>query len=227
MGSKPVPESSWLSLSEASELLGVHPTTLRAWVDAGKVRAFLTPGGHRRFQARELREFLRQRRAGPGSTSSPSSPDRALEGVRNILNTQALGKQPWYPRFSDVQTAWHREKGRRLLTLLTDFIRDEKDQDYILEEARKVGRDYGLEYALAHCSITDLTRAFLFFRRTVLAVAVDTNLRTDAQGARRLQRTHLFMDELLLATLQSFETSAASRRPETGAWSGPADIVER
>jgi len=46
--------SAWLSLGPASRLLGVDPDTLRRWADAGKVRSFATPGGHRRFSRTDL-----------------------------------------------------------------------------------------------------------------------------------------------------------------------------
>src|SRR5258708_36013202 len=41
--------SDWLSLGPASRLVGVDPDTLRRWADDGRVHAFATPGGHRRF----------------------------------------------------------------------------------------------------------------------------------------------------------------------------------
>ena len=48
---RPMPTGSaeWLSIREASELVGVSVATLRRWCDAGEVHAFTTPGGHRRF----------------------------------------------------------------------------------------------------------------------------------------------------------------------------------
>ena len=47
--------SPWLSLGEASRLLGVTPATLRRWADHGDVAAFVTPGGHRRFPRTVIR----------------------------------------------------------------------------------------------------------------------------------------------------------------------------
>ena len=42
--------SDWLTLGEASRMLGVDPDTLRRWSDGGKVDLLRTPGGHRRFR---------------------------------------------------------------------------------------------------------------------------------------------------------------------------------
>ncbi|HEY8840462.1 MAG TPA: MerR family DNA-binding transcriptional regulator, partial [Candidatus Dormibacteraeota bacterium] len=41
------PAASWLSITEASKRLNIHPATLRDWSDRGKIRTFRTPGGHR------------------------------------------------------------------------------------------------------------------------------------------------------------------------------------
>ncbi len=41
-------------ISEAAEYLGVTPLTLRNWDKQAKIRAFRTPGGHRRFRKSDL-----------------------------------------------------------------------------------------------------------------------------------------------------------------------------
>src|SRR5258708_12715139 len=46
--------ASWLSLTEASKRLNVHPATLRDWADRGRIRTFRTPGGHRRFSGEDI-----------------------------------------------------------------------------------------------------------------------------------------------------------------------------
>ena len=51
-------DRDWLGLSEASRLLGVSPATLRRWSDAGRLRVFTTPGGHRRFSRATLERLL-------------------------------------------------------------------------------------------------------------------------------------------------------------------------
>ena len=43
------PEKKYLSVSEAAELLGVTPITIRAYCDAGKLNYFRTPGNQRRI----------------------------------------------------------------------------------------------------------------------------------------------------------------------------------
>lgn len=48
-GGRPGARREWLTIHEASDLIGVSSATLRRWSDAGEIRAFTTPGGHRRF----------------------------------------------------------------------------------------------------------------------------------------------------------------------------------
>lgn len=52
------PREEWLSLGEACALVGVSPATLRRWSDNGDIRAFTTPGGHRRFARSAILDLL-------------------------------------------------------------------------------------------------------------------------------------------------------------------------
>jgi excisionase family DNA binding protein len=51
-------EFDWLTLGQAAQYLGVAQSTIRKWTDSGRVPAFKTPGGHRRFRRRDLDAFL-------------------------------------------------------------------------------------------------------------------------------------------------------------------------
>jgi excisionase family DNA binding protein len=58
------PETEWMTLGHAAKYLGVAQSTIRKWSDVGRVPAFYTPGGHRRFRRSDLDAFLA--RSGPG-----------------------------------------------------------------------------------------------------------------------------------------------------------------
>jgi excisionase family DNA binding protein len=60
----PASEPDWLTLGQAAKFLGVAQSTIRKWSDQGRVPAFYTPGGHRRYRRRDLETFLD--RSGPG-----------------------------------------------------------------------------------------------------------------------------------------------------------------
>jgi len=60
----PAGEPDWLTLGQAAKFLGVAQSTIRKWSDQGRVPAFYTPGGHRRYRRHDLEAFLD--RSGPG-----------------------------------------------------------------------------------------------------------------------------------------------------------------
>ncbi len=62
-------ETDWLTLGQAAKYLGVAQSTIRKWSDLGRLPAFYTPGGHRRYRRSDLDTFLE--RSGPaGRTRS-------------------------------------------------------------------------------------------------------------------------------------------------------------
>jgi excisionase family DNA binding protein len=58
-------EPDWLTLGQAAKYLGVAQSTIRKWSDQGRVPAFYTPGGHRRYRRADLDKFLES--SGPGA----------------------------------------------------------------------------------------------------------------------------------------------------------------
>jgi excisionase family DNA binding protein len=56
-------DGDWLTLGQAARFLGVAQSTMRKWSDQGRVSAFYTPGGHRRYRRADLDAFLE--RSGP------------------------------------------------------------------------------------------------------------------------------------------------------------------
>jgi excisionase family DNA binding protein len=69
------PEPDWLTLGQAAKYLGVAQSTIRKWSDQGRLPAFYTPGGHRRYRRSDLDVFLE--RSGPGG--------RMREGPRVLI----------------------------------------------------------------------------------------------------------------------------------------------
>ena len=55
--------AEWLTLGQAAKYLGVAQSTIRKWSDSGRLGAFYTPGGHRRFRRSDLDSFLGSSRA--------------------------------------------------------------------------------------------------------------------------------------------------------------------
>jgi diguanylate cyclase (GGDEF)-like protein/excisionase family DNA binding protein len=55
----PRPPDATLSVTRAARVLGVHPNTVRAWSDAGRLRYYrINPRGDRRYRVGDLQRFL-------------------------------------------------------------------------------------------------------------------------------------------------------------------------
>lgn len=74
----PVPahEPDWLTLGQAAKYLGMAQSTIRKWSDSGRLPAFYTPGGHRRYRRADLDRFLER-----GGAALPRRP----EGARRLI----------------------------------------------------------------------------------------------------------------------------------------------
>jgi len=45
---------------EAAARLQVHCTSVINWIEQGEIKAYKTPGGHRRIKGRELNKFIKK-----------------------------------------------------------------------------------------------------------------------------------------------------------------------
>src|SRR6476646_333372 len=105
------PASDWLSLAEASRVLGVSGATLRRWADDGRVPVFTTPGGHRRFSRRTLQHLLpATRRDRPTLARLGASPERIVRAYRpRRPATPDAERPPWLEHLSDADRIEFRE----------------------------------------------------------------------------------------------------------------------
>lgn len=55
-------ESQYCSTREAADMLGISIKTAQSWVEAGMLRAWKTPGGHRRIVRTSVDALLRERK---------------------------------------------------------------------------------------------------------------------------------------------------------------------
>jgi excisionase family DNA binding protein len=53
-------QRSFFTTFEISQICGVNPTTVQNWVKGKKLRAFQTPGGHRRVRREDLISFMKE-----------------------------------------------------------------------------------------------------------------------------------------------------------------------
>lgn len=164
-------QTQWLSLRDACDLVQVSQVTLRHWADAGHLRVYRTPGGHRRF-AREDLLALTQQRPDAHPTETPDKlEDAALRRIRRRLNHEEVARQSWYQSVEEEGRDRMRLFGRRLLSLLVQGLprrRASGRRQEVLAEALMLGHEYGAEMSERSVPLKDTVEAFIFFRTLVL-----------------------------------------------------------
>jgi len=201
-------EGDWLSLQEASALLGVTTSTLRRWGDSGQLKMRRTLGGHRRFARESIARLAVQPPAATALTRAAQQPSGWNFDARE------MARQEWHTRFtSGPLTDRMRGLGQRLLGLLIQYINRREDDGRFLVEARTVGETYGRESRIAEVSMHDTVEAFLFFRSAfsqltlpLPGIAQPTDL---AAAAELRSRLDLFMDAILLGVIAGHENAGA------------------
>jgi excisionase family DNA binding protein len=202
------PDVKWLSLQEASRMLGVHPSTLRQWADSGKVPTVRTPGGHRRFAESDVRALLEPEPLQPSGVQLLVQ--SALGRTRLEVSGGKLDEQSWYQRFNETDKAEHRELGRQLLSMVMQYLTQPSDRPAILEDARSLGRSYGEHSLVSKLTLTETVRAFLYFQDFLMdgiiqmSETVGHNVNIDLVNT--YQQINTFINEVLIAMLEVYES---------------------
>jgi excisionase family DNA binding protein len=204
----PGDSARWLTIQRASEMLGVSQATLRVWSDSGKVRTYVTPGGHRRFLESELRGMVDQHETLPPNLSELLLASRErYEAVAR----KAVASSPWLRTFDDTARLTFRILGNSMLQLLTVYlVAGRRERERCLAQGREVAERYGAHAASLGLSLPQTTEAFLLFRNPVLETV--TRWIREQPSARKgsedvLRRVNTFMDEVLVKMSAAHEAA--------------------
>jgi excisionase family DNA binding protein len=202
-------EKDWLSLTEASELLGVHPTTLRRWADAGRVPSFRTPGGHRRFQAPELEAWMAGRPLSPQGREPETMLHSAVGYARQEMALQRVSGELWYRAFpGEEERQVMRDMGRRLFGLAIQYMSRRRDHAPVLQEGQRIGDFFGQTCAQHGVGLADTVRALVFFRDSLLRATTSSHTLVashDEEGQRLQSQLAFFLDAVMDACLTRYE----------------------
>jgi len=196
----------WITLGQACKLLGVNESTLRRWADAGHVRSFRTPGGHRRFSEEDLRALVAGR-TGTGGEPYTSLGQIALTRIRRRLQ-RGRGRAPWFSSMSEEERERLRPLGRRLLDLVSEYMTKGARRSQLIDEARDIGHEYGKELVADHLTIRDAVEAFAFFRKGLDDAAMELAQKNDLSAEEAVEVWELMAnlaDQVLLAIAEAYE----------------------
>lgn len=216
-GDRPFPDR--LALGDASRLLGVDPDTLRRWADEGRVPAFTTPGGHRRFERRALERLITERRTGPPGALAGfgDTQDRLSAAYRRrygVVHGDGLDPRARVP---DSDREAFRDVGRRLVDALVRHL-DATGSARTLAEREAVDLTAHLGDRLANHGVplADAVSLFVAARQPFLA---ELSVMARRRGVDSLRIGRLYdastglLDRLLLAFVAAHVAATAPAPP--------------
>ena len=210
--------SDWLSLGPASRILGVDPDTLRRWADEGRVRAYATPGGHRRFSKADLARVAANRR--------PARRSLSVLGATSDRVNRAYGRSyraddapPSIDRIEGEARAEFRTEGRRLVAVLLAYLDATGPSDRTRWEAEALSLIEGTARRLAEAgaSGSEVVAVFIRARQPFLTEIASLGRRRalDAtQLASLFEQAVALLDRLLLHLVEVHATVASHPKHE-------------
>lgn len=206
-----------LSLGPASRLIGVDPDTLRRWSDEGRVPTLLTPGGHRRFERRDLERVLASRGHPAGPSRRPlaalgATPDRMGRAYARSYRPSGEGRGPIADTFDPTAREAFRTDGRRLLAALVAYLdaASPVGREAAEAEALEAVRATGQRLATAGAGLDEAAAAFISARRPFLAEIAGLGRRRSLDVASLTalyDEAVALLDRLLLEFLAAFNTA--------------------
>jgi excisionase family DNA binding protein len=206
-------DSDWLPLGKAAVLLGVHTMTLRRWSDSGRFPSYRTPGGHRRFALSDIQAYLLRQRGGESDDVDQDWADSALVTTRQQVANQPPAR--WMQAIDQEELRdEYRELGHQLMGLLLQYVAAEDTNGSFVQEAKRIGRSYGVYGRRAGLTLTNILEATLFFRdilvESSLKIPSTTYVEPDA-SLRILRRVNEIINAVQLAVTDYYETVGRMR----------------
>jgi excisionase family DNA binding protein len=199
----------WLSLGPASRMVGVDPDTLRRWADEGRVEAYVTPGGHRRFDRRTIEALITTRRPGSRPLASlGASPERLARAYRRKY-TADIAASHGVERDA-LEREGYRRDGRQLVEALVAHLdaADGAERERSEAEATALVDDLARRLATSGTSLTESVGLFVAARRPFLDELTGLGRRRALDAARLAaiyENASGLLDRLLLRLIETHQ----------------------
>jgi hypothetical protein len=196
-------------------MLGVDPDTLRRWADEGRVVAYVTPGGHRRFERRTIERLATNKRAHVRPLASMgASPDRMTRAYRRSYAADAHGFGAHAE--GGVELERYRQDGRRLVDALVAHL-DAAPGDGPARAAAEAQAvvlvdDLARRMAAGGTSLTEAVGLFVAARRPFLSELSGLGRRRALDAARLAglyEDASGLLDRLLVRFITTYQASAS------------------
>ena len=203
----------WLSLSEVAGRLGVHPSTVRSWSDQGHLPVHRTQGGHRRFRRGDVDLWIQTHRE-DGLDEGHLVVQAALKNIRVKVSEGTLESEGWYEKLDDEARVQYRHSGRALLQGLLESLA--QNGEYNDSEARSLGFEYASRGWRRGLTAAEASRAFLFFRNTLLdamlTVYEESSIQIPKAWSDTFRKIFRFTDQIQITLLETYEAYQRGKR---------------
>lgn len=202
MGEQPL-----VTISEASRLLGVSEAALRQWTDEGKIKAFITPGGHRRYSRAGLRKFMTSHQKVLGMKDLVVELEDTVQLHREIARTYP-NTATWYDQLGQEAQEHLAELGRRFLNLIIRYIAEPSHREETIKLVRDVGCSYGELLAEQRLPLTDSVEAFIQHREPIMKATTHLMKKKEPFNGRIVEaipQVTQIMDEALVSLVAAHQ----------------------
>ena len=196
-----------ISISKASHILGVSEAALRQWTNEGKIRAFITPGGHRRYSRAELKRFMTSQQKILGIKDLVAELEGTAQLHREIAKTH-LHATSWHGKLSQESQEHLAELSRRILNLIIRYITEPSKQEETIKLTHDVGRSFGETLAKLGLPLTDSVEAFITHRDPIMNATTRLMRKRKAFSGRVVESVPLVvhvMDEALVSLVAAHQ----------------------
>ena len=195
-----------ISISEASKILGVSEATLRQWTDGGKIKAFITPGGHRRYSETELKRFVIAHQKTLGIKDLVAEIEGTTELYREIFRASVAATSRYELTEESRERLAH--LGRHLLNTVVRYITEPGKRKETLNIARESGQSFGEVLARLGFTLTDSVEAFILHRDPIISATTHLLSKREALSGKvveMLPPVLRVMDEALVSLVKAYQ----------------------
>lgn len=219
-------QQSSVAIGEASQILGVSEAALRQWTDAGQIKAFVTPGGHRRYSRAELKKFI-------ASSQKVLNIKDLLAELEDTVkrNRESIRANPnttfWYNRLSQESQEHMGNLSRRFLHLVISYVSEPAKQEENLKLADDICRDYGETLAKLGLPLADCVYTYTRYRESVMNAMIHLMKKGEPVNVRIVEAILLVghvMDVALVSLVAAYQRYKDESRDESrGMLTGDSD----
>jgi len=200
-----MPDRLLLSISEASQLLGVSEGSLRQWTDEGMIKAFITPGGHRRYNEADLNRFMETHPRMLGLKDLVAGLKETTQEHREIGQISLKDRHSKINQEAQEHLA---NLGRQMLNLIIKYITEPNNREETIELVRGVGRDHGELLFKMGLSLNDSVEAFILHRDPIMNAVTHLMKKREILTGRIVEKIPMVahvMDEALVALVATHQ----------------------